>query len=865
MHMKHMDTYEDVATLAAETNPANVAIKQTAVTHHTTETKQNSILLYARVLHSIRGHLLAALARNEGFVFALTVHNTTHDVHEYVSTERAWVMYENGFPLHAPHPTQFLTLLPTRLLKQTSRSTRAQHGARAAARLQAIVQRLETVCARTPVRVGSRCAAGGEILETLSAHPLIAEEKFDGDRMQFHYKRTPGSEGSGEFRFFTRGSFDWSQRYTSLANDVMRLMRACTAFTISTAILDGELTVFDAQQNTHSPWGAQHVVAQYEQARRTLGGPVMLHDVRDADDTHAQEDIPRYMDTSSDPLPLPTSSTYLQLPRANLCYVVFDIVHLNGENLAHMPLYTRRAILEKCIGNGLPTRVICPPQTPVPRVRDVLKLLNEIQAKAGEGVVVKNPYSPYVPGRHVHWAKLKLLADRIDTCIVGFGFQLVKDLASTGNPHIASFTVAVRDDRSTQHAKLVTICEVPFFKGSRDTTNECKEQYVRHGTVCSTRKILSRLGEATAAEFTLIDEFPAEKCRLSGRRAQASGTRRREIVLKWDMLESAASAAEQSVRDATKTIVVHYDAEMTNIQAVAHPELVGLQLAVSGDYRLQHTLSEPRRFTAACTVRFPRGVFRTDKPLVRDADTLQTLLRTRDSGSLAGLAVRNVRDEAVMPPAISPTQHAKDAQEMRDRAIRVLGAPSAASLEDIARLERALKSISDKWPTKLSRRSPISPPNPFFGMQAPASPALPSILRHHSARDNSASNIDALSDSDDSSAAAASARPGALSPEAETIRFRLQHEPSHTRHEEGSHHRRSRRSRHSAGTALALARVPTRAQTVTKLLARLGQRMATLAHLIRTNDKQLERGFASVLTTLPVMPQPNAPPPVAHP
>jgi len=83
-------------------------------------------------------------------------------------------------------------------------------------------------------------------------------------------------------------------------------------------------------------------------------------------------------------------------------YMVFDVLELGGKDLRGMPLWQRRNMLE-----GLVTG-----QRAILQVRrlssDGLKAWAQAIHRGYEGLVGKDPESPYVPGRTLKWLKVKV-------------------------------------------------------------------------------------------------------------------------------------------------------------------------------------------------------------------------------------------------------------------------------------------------------------------------------------------------------------------------------------------------------------------------------------------------------------------------
>ncbi len=82
-------------------------------------------------------------------------------------------------------------------------------------------------------------------------------------------------------------------------------------------------------------------------------------------------------------------------------YMVFDVLELDGKDWRPEPLWKRRQVLEELVARE---RMILP----VRRLSsNGLKAWAHAVHKGYEGIVAKDPASPYVPGRTLHWLKVK--------------------------------------------------------------------------------------------------------------------------------------------------------------------------------------------------------------------------------------------------------------------------------------------------------------------------------------------------------------------------------------------------------------------------------------------------------------------------
>ena len=214
--------------------------------------------------------------------------------------------------------------------------------------------------------------------------------------------------------------------------------------------------------------------------------------------------------------------------------------------------------------------------------------------------------------------------------IVGFGFQVKNDLASTGDPHISSFTVAVRQ-KDTEH-DLCTVCEVPFMKGSRVLHTQVKTAFLTSLHSIPTHVITQKLAEKPQPAKKKGDEDWIQIHDKMGTRAWAKHLKSaKQVLVKWQTTQHIAETG-----DPVPDVTVYYHQDFVNVQAIAHPYLFPFTMAVHGDYRVSAGYNSPKntRFTNKLFVRFPVGTLRGayDKH-PSECDTLafmQTLQRQAD-------------------------------------------------------------------------------------------------------------------------------------------------------------------------------------------------------------------------------------------
>jgi len=179
-----------------------------------------------------------------------------------------------------------------------------------------------------------------------------AEIKWDGIRAIGTWRREPGREGRLALR--ARSGTDITDRYPELTAD------GAPHLAVEDAVVDGEIIALD---ETGRPSFARL------QARMHLTRP---------------REIER------------------EVVRVPVRYHVFDLLRLNGHDVTKLPLRDRRELLERVV-EGCDATVAAPP------VFDDVEAALETSARLGlEGIVVKDPASPYLPGsRSSRWLKVK--------------------------------------------------------------------------------------------------------------------------------------------------------------------------------------------------------------------------------------------------------------------------------------------------------------------------------------------------------------------------------------------------------------------------------------------------------------------------
>jgi len=94
---------------------------------------------------------------------------------------------------------------------------------------------------------------------------------------------------------------------------------------------------------------------------------------------------------------------------------LFDLIYLDGEGLAHLPLKERRALLE-----GVAEADLLADQMLSNNPAEVAAAYERALEAGHEGLIIKNPSSAYAPGkRGKNWLKIKPVMETLDLVVIG--------------------------------------------------------------------------------------------------------------------------------------------------------------------------------------------------------------------------------------------------------------------------------------------------------------------------------------------------------------------------------------------------------------------------------------------------------------
>ncbi len=188
---------------------------------------------------------------------------------------------------------------------------------------------------------------------------VAVEWKFDGTRVQIHW-------GEGKVTIYSRRLENVTNALPEIVEEVKKVVK-------EGVILDGEAVAI----KDGKPMPFQHILRRF---RRKHEVGKML------------EKIP--------------IKVYL-----------FDVLYANGETI-DLPLKERRAILESLVKES--DRITIAEQIVTNKEEDIEEMYNQALNAGHEGVMMKNPESPYIPGkRGKNWLKLKPVMENLDLVVVG--------------------------------------------------------------------------------------------------------------------------------------------------------------------------------------------------------------------------------------------------------------------------------------------------------------------------------------------------------------------------------------------------------------------------------------------------------------
>jgi DNA ligase-4 len=268
-----------------------------------------------------------------------------------------------------------------------------------------------------------------DMIQFFTGVPVYVETKYDGERIQCHLQNK-------EVKFFTRNAVDYTYLYgPKLAEVIIKSVNAISA------ILDGEIVVWDKVRNCFAPFGENKSIANSEEVEKQLVCMFIIN-----------------LD------------------------MVFDIIYLvtpkNDEfSLTSVILSDRKQILKRIV-NVVPNKLEVVEGIETNSIDEVLSYFNDSVTKGEEGIIVKKRDSTYKPDeRSVDWIKIKSdyidsLTDTLDLVIIGgyYGEGKRRLGGSDWNDHISTFLVGVIKYYDKENPKKSII--LPLVKVGTGYSNE---------------------------------------------------------------------------------------------------------------------------------------------------------------------------------------------------------------------------------------------------------------------------------------------------------------------------------------------------------------------------------------------------------
>jgi DNA ligase-1 len=232
-----------------------------------------------------------------------------------------------------------------------------------------------------PVRfmLASPVETATEAFERMGADKVWTEEKYDGVRCQLHH-------ADGRVELFSRDLKETTSAFPELAENAARL---------------GHAVLFDGEVLAHRDGR----VLRFFELQHRLGRKKVTDELR------------------------------RQVP---VVLVIFDLLYLDGRSLLDEPLDERRRLLE---GLGVEHPFLLARLEEATSPTDLDRIFADTRERGHEGLMAKDPASPYTPGRRgLAWLKLKRPLATLDVVVtaVEWGHGKRKGVLS-------DYTFAVKD------------------------------------------------------------------------------------------------------------------------------------------------------------------------------------------------------------------------------------------------------------------------------------------------------------------------------------------------------------------------------------------------------------------------------------
>jgi DNA ligase 1 len=221
-----------------------------------------------------------------------------------------------------------------------------------------------------------------------------------------------------------------------------------------------------------------------------------------------------------------------EIPVSISCY---DLLWLDGESLLKAPLSERRAKLESLFPSASPSLVLAPRSEATSAIEIEAAFLTARQ-RGNEGLMAKDPASPYTPGRRgLAWLKLKKAYATLDVVVVGVEYGHGKRRGV-----LSDYTFAVRDERT---GALLTVGKA--YSGLTDVEIAEYTQYFLEHTVQDYGRYRSVVPEVVIeVAFDSIQPSARHESGFALRFPRIARFRRDKTVTEIDTLETCRRLAQ---------------------------------------------------------------------------------------------------------------------------------------------------------------------------------------------------------------------------------------------------------------------------------------------------------------------------------
>ncbi|ALC48644.1 Lig4 [Drosophila busckii] len=230
----------------------------------------------------------------------------------------------------------------------------------------------------------------GKIEELMQSDVLYVETKMDGERFQLHYARE-------RFKYISRNGADYTRSFGASfeAGTLTPQLRGLLPMGMESIILDGEMMVWDTQQL-------------------------------------------RYRDKGEN-----TDVKHLKPERSwRPCYVVYDLLYLNGQSLLDMTYAQRSYKLQELLKEQTGVLQVMKSRK-IGSVQQFNEVFQQMLDSNAEGIVLKKQNSVYSPGVRIGGGWYKDKADYIEGLITEFDVLIIGGFYNRKRTFIESFLLGV--------------------------------------------------------------------------------------------------------------------------------------------------------------------------------------------------------------------------------------------------------------------------------------------------------------------------------------------------------------------------------------------------------------------------------------